>query len=939
MSSTSFSSLSYARKSLLYVGSRSTRGKDVVALLLLGVMAILFPWQLSLLGYLPNSIDFILQYYPNLAFLAHSLQAGELPLWNPYSFAGTPYLADPQSGVLYLPNWPFLLLLNTADAARAIILFHYALATIATYLYLRTIRLSPGPAFVGAMVFGLSQYTIIKAAGIPLLINLAWIPVAVLLVERCLQRNSSWYALGAAAALTMQLFNGWLHGLYITAFALLATYLWHAVTRSLAERSWRPALKCTGLMALAASVWAALGAMLLLPAVEYMSLSNYLMGRGLEQAGGSGNVTVLALFGVGGTEGHDAYIGGAATFLMLLGALFGQDRGRRWLYLALGGFALLTSFGTKAPLYGILYQWVPGFQTFHTPGRFMVLYLLSSSALAAMGTDILLKGVTRRQLLAVTGTAILLLAPLYYTMSRMYGPDTFGELVGNLLQQSDGPFLWFGLARHISLFGVATIVVVAALVLFRVPTRLGYCAVVTLLAADLFLALPLGGMYFSKAADILQPSTLADRLNAYAGNQGQFRVLGYARNGENHFLSDFPKNLVPDLTPPNLGMVDRLEDVQGYNPLQLRRYAEYIAAINGGPDDYHWSLVYNLQSKLLDLLNVRYVMLRGDDARTRNVTIATNLNLQVDGQSITVRPKSILASGLQVYSYLGNSVAVPDGRTVARLRVVDADGHVWSSDLRAGIDTAEWAYDRPDLQGQLKHQRARVAMTWNVPYPVHTYVTDLTFPTPMQVVEVTLERVEPGLFVTVPEVTALPVNSTPRYQLIGDARGTELFRNNLALPRALMVPRAEVVQQPEDALERIQRDGFDPRQLVVLEGPGFPKEQGSGLESGDVISTSSSDNAVRLQLRVSSYGFLLLNELSYPGWNAYLDGQRTRVWRANYLFRAIEVPPGEHEVEFRFEPDSLKLGLALSLPTLALLLAAAVFHFKTRQHRKENTTQ
>src|SRR5450759_459839 len=210
----------------------------------------------------------------------------------------------------------------------AIILFHYALATIATYLYLRTIRLSPGPAFVGAMVFGLSQYTIIKAAGIPLLINLAWIPVAVLLVERSLQRNSSWYALGAAAALTMQLFNGWLHGLYITAFALLATYLWHAVTRSLAERSWRPALKCTGLMALAASVWAALGAMLLLPAVEYMSVSNYLMGRGLEQAGGSGNVTVLALFGVGGTEGHDAYIGGAATFLMLLGALFGQDRGR-----------------------------------------------------------------------------------------------------------------------------------------------------------------------------------------------------------------------------------------------------------------------------------------------------------------------------------------------------------------------------------------------------------------------------------------------------------------------------------------------------------------------------------------------------------------------------------------------------------------------------------
>ena len=100
MSSTSFSSLSYARKSLLYVGSRSTRGKDVVALLLLGVMAILFPWQLSLLGYLPNSIDFILQYYPNLAFLAHTwlLTADFLAI-------GPSFLQPVKEMVLDTPPW------------------------------------------------------------------------------------------------------------------------------------------------------------------------------------------------------------------------------------------------------------------------------------------------------------------------------------------------------------------------------------------------------------------------------------------------------------------------------------------------------------------------------------------------------------------------------------------------------------------------------------------------------------------------------------------------------------------------------------------------------------------------------------------------------------------------------------------------------------------
>ncbi len=558
MSSTSFSSPSHPQKQLAGTLSRSTRERDLAALCLLGLLALLFPWQVTLLGYLPNSIDFILQYYPNLAFLAHGLQSGELPLWNPFSFAGTPYLADPQSGVLYLPNWPFLLLLSTADAARAIILFHYALATIATYLYMRSIRLSPGPALVGAMVFGLSQYTIIKACGIPLLINLAWIPAGVLLVELSLQHNSARYALAAAVALTMQLFNGWLHGLFVTAFALLATFLWHVTTGTLKERSWRPALRYAGLMALAGSVWAGLGAALLLPAMEYASLSNYLMDRGLEQAGGSGNVTLLALLGVGGTEGHDAYLGGVTIFLMLLGALFARDRKRSCLYLALGGFALLVSFGTKAPLYAILYRYVPGFQTFHTPGRFMVLYLLSASALAAMGTERLMKGVTRLQLLVVAGVAVLSLIPFDYTMSRMYGPEAFGNLVNNLLQRSDGPFLWWGLAQHIVLFGAATLLLVAALAIVRVPTTVAYCAAVVLLGTDLFLALPLGGSYFSKPADILQPTALASKLKADAGDE-QYRVLGYARNGENHFLSSFPKNLVPELAPPNLSLMDRLE--------------------------------------------------------------------------------------------------------------------------------------------------------------------------------------------------------------------------------------------------------------------------------------------------------------------------------------------------------------------------------------------
>lgn len=915
--------------------------RDTAACLLLAVGAFLFPWQLSLLGNLPSSIDFLLQYYPNLAFLGRSLRAGDVPLWNPHVFAGTPYLADPQSAVLYLPNWPFLLLLDTADAARAIVVAHFALAAIGAYLYLRTVRLVPAGALVGAVCFGLSEYTITQVAGIPLLVNLAWIPVILLLAERALQRGSPGYAMAAAAAMAMQLFNGWLHGVYITGFALLATYLWHMAVPLLSSRDWRTALRPTGLMALMGISWLALGAALLIPVLEFTGQSNYLMDRGLEQAGGEGYVTVLALLGVGGSEGHGAYLGAVGLLLLLLGAIHGRDRKRVWLYLLLGGFSLLAAFGTKAPLYGYLHQLVPGFQTFHTPGRFMVLYLLSASALAGYGAEALLAGLERRRLLATVAVALALLLPLQYTMTRMFAPEALGQLANNLVNWSDGPFLQAEAARQLLFSGIAATALLAAAASGRLSGRAAYWAALFLLVGDLFSMRYLNGQYFATPATTFQSPPMLSRMVQETGGSDPYRVLGYARNGTLHILSDLPGKLVPELSPPNLSMVYGLEDAQGYNPLQLRRYAEYLAALNGGPQDYHWALVYNFQSPLVDLLNLRYVTLRGDQSRMSNVTLATGLNLETTLPSASALTKKLLASGIQVHSYLGNSTEMKDGQVAARVLVKDSSGETHSFDLRAGLETAEWAHDRPDVLARVQHGRARVSMTWNIPTPVHTYVAEFSFPQPVEIAEISLERVEPDIFIVSPEVAAMPAQPVRRYEEIGSPAGrpgevTRLYRNNLALPRALLVPGAEMVQSPEAALERLQEEGFDPRKSVVLEGPDGARQGGSEAP-GEVRVMSRANESTKLDVRAQSYRFLLLNELSYPGWAAYLDGQRVRVWRANYLFRAVEIPPGDHVVEFRFEPDSLKLGLALSLPAMSFLMAYAVYRFNTRKPRKKES--
>jgi uncharacterized protein YbaR (Trm112 family) len=947
MSSTSYSSGQEAlaepkgerSRNLLHRGSMPlsrllAANQDAAAGGLLALLVVIFAWPLAVQGHLPNSIDFILQYYPNLAFLGSSLRAGELPLWNPLVFAGTPYLADPQSAVLYLPNLPFLLTLDTAGAARAIIVTHYLLATLSAYLYLRVVRFGPAPALVGAVAFGLGDYTFTQVSSMPLLVNLAWVPVALLMLELALRRRSIGYAAATGIALTMQLYNGWLHGLFITGFAVLATLLWHAITGSLAARHWRPALETAGFGALAGVVWAALGAVLLLPILEFVGQSNYVMNRSLEQAGGEGNVTVLALLGIGGTEGHGAYIGMAGLLLVLWGALFPSDRKRAWLYIALGVFSLLTAFGTKAPLYAYLYQWVPGFQIFHTPGRFMVLYILSASALAAFGAEALIRGITKRQGLIAALACLLLIPALYHTMSRMFRPEALGWLVENLVGWSAGPYLAPDVARLVLLAGVGSVVLLTLRGLDRLSGQAAVYAMALLLVLDLFLVRGARGPYFIPPQEVLKPPALATGLEAEADRVSPFRVTGYARNGTFHFLSDFSSNLVPELLPPNLAMVYGLDDVQGYNPLQMRRYTEYLEAVNGGPEDYHWGLVHNLQSSLLDLLNLRYVALRGDESRLEQVTLATAMILETSGRSMTVRPRPLLASSLRMHSYLGHSADMADGEVAARLWVRDSSGREEVFDLRAGIETSEWAYDRPDVLERVKHSRAEVSMTWTLPFTVHTYVADLPLSQPMEVAEITLERIQPDIFIVVPELAATPEQPLARWELAGEFGDTRLYRNNLALPRALLVPQATVLRDPAEVLARLQSSDFDPRREVVLEGPGLPGEQWMDQTAeeaaGDARLIYRTNNSIQLSVQASSYGFLLLNELSYPGWKAYLDGHQVRVWRANYLFRAIEIPPGDHEIEFRFEPDSLQLGLALTSPALALLLAAVVFRLKTR---------
>ena len=152
----------------------------------------------------------------------------------------------------------------------------------------------------------------------------------------------------------------------------------------------------------------------------------------------------------------------------------------------------------------------------------------------------------------------------------------------------------------------------------------------------------------------------------------------------------------------------------------------------------------------------------------------------------------------------------------------------------------------------------------------------------------------------------------------------KIFERTRALPRVLIVHRADVVSDGESAL-RALKGGYDARHGVILEGspraglaPGLPLEDGSSVEAQIFDANWKS-----FRVRMEHEGFLVVGDVYYPGWKATVDGRRADLLRADYLFQAVHVPAGEHEVRIDFEPASLRAGIAVSFLTLVLLLAWA----------------
>lgn len=908
--------------------------RDLVALSFVAGLPLLVYWRAALgLGmfYFGDIARF---FYPTRVLYAGALAAGRLPQWQPEILTGIPLLAEMQTGALYPPHLALYRLLPVDLALNYDILLHLAFLAAGTFVFARLAGRSRVAAVVAALALALGGFGTARITHPNVLDVAAWLPWLLALCHLWRVRwhpAVTWVLLVLAS--TMQwlgghpqfaLINVLTAGSYVLATALLAGRAPSAVPQLTAGVPLRRVSAISALAARAAPlvplVALALGtlgaAAQLLPTYEF-SLES-------ARAGGvdpsffttfSYHPLYLALLADPFLRGNPypntsveviAYIGLLPLILAGVAIILKRDR-QTMLWAAFAVVALVLAFGGNTPLYPAL-RALPLFNLFRVPARFLFVFAFALVMLSGIGLDALRARAFYTMLLRRSVLTAVVAAGLVLVLIGLIP----------VLPVEAWLDAWRGLP--VIFGGLALLLVLGSARFDRTFVAVGTVAL-TLLDVICF-----GAVYapsynaIAPRAEVFPRPRVLDMLDLSGGA----RVLTSE--------SVLPWTSVMNASLyTNLNAAHGVSAAAGYTPLVPRQIADYLS---------------NLSPVMLNKLGVRYYLipqLLPVDSATEAADVYDPF--LVDPLRAPLEFSPVDADSVEIESSLAQSVNLPTGAIVADIVLTDESGAQYRLPLRAGLETAEWAYDRSDVLEVVRHARPPVASSFPArsAFPIeehtgHTYRGRINFTnTPVPIIRLQVIPTADGNLIHIQSVALVngdaridlaPLLGKATHHLIYRSEDVAVYENPDAAPRAFITHNVRRADD-EEAFRQL-RSPFPNAEIYVAEGEDSETDVGQGTEERADLVLSDPERVV-ISARADADGYLVLTDAWAPGWVALVDGVPAPMTRADVIFRAVPIPAGPHFVEFLYRPLSFYIGLGLSGIAVALLVISLLAAILVRE--------
>ena len=614
------------------------------------------------------------QYFYWRYFGFNTLAKGILPLWNPYSFCGTPFIGGTQSAIFYPLNLIFLILPIHVAINYSIIL-HVFLSGVFTYLYLRYIKLNPQSAthnpkspsdklsrsscMISAIIFMFSapQILHVYAGHLTILNAIMWLPLILLLSEIFICTNNFLYALLGGITVACNILAGQPQYSFYTAIAVFVYFIIRIIQEFNNQKDWKSVGYCISGFLIIYSTGFLLSAIQLLPAFE-MTKHSVRHTLSYEWVGHFsfppenfitlfipeffGNLLKTPYWGRYLLWEMSLYVGILPLMLCALSSFYYRNKFTKT-FLIMALTCAILALGQFTPLFKILYHFVPGFNLFRGNSKFIFIVAFSLSVLSGIGAEYLRNHIISKKTAStflrfaigiISALSLFLLIfflfrvgfeKWHYIINKVYLLGDPKASLSNLGNLKNPEFL--ATTFKVTATGAVKFIILSVLSLLIVGLWIKKSAKrhsivlisITLIIGDLWFF----GNQYMVTSDSKKYLWDEETLNLLERDTEPFRVTTAGYVGPNH------------------SMAHNIANIGGYDANIIREYNEFINLSDGKPLGALRILMEVTHiSKLTNLLNLKYIFLTPEG-------------------SIEYHPAIKLVSQNSKYTLLQNTMALP----------------------------------------------------------------------------------------------------------------------------------------------------------------------------------------------------------------------------------------------------------------------------------------
>lgn len=181
----------------------------------------------------------------------------------------------------------------------------------------------------------------------------------------------------------------------------------------------------------------------------------------------------------------------------------------------------------------------------------------------------------------------------------------------------------------------------------------------------------------------------------------------------------------------------------------------------------------------------------------------------------------------------------------------------------------------------------------------------------------------------------LSTNLLNHHSLALEAQYGELkiYKNKNMIPRAFVVYSVKVINNKSEILNELKKDTFVPSiEAIIEEEPpisfsSFRQNEENNIKEVKIDYINPNKFIIRVP-DLKKPAFLVISDTYYPGWIAYDNAKKIKIYRTNYFMKGVFLEPGPHTIQFIYSPFSFKIGLLISLATFSFLIAVFYTNYR-----------